>query len=268
MLNSRRGSSPVITSVVLTGIMLSILYISLFISDSIIEYHAQATEYENAKRLLIYTADAIEQIALGSGGAKYVRFNLRTTRLDFVRDYKDKIVVKVNDIEVLHDKPDALMVKGGSLLSSASLRVLYPEGVVDYTSELKRYVVMAGEPITLVYETFDKGAVTILTCKRVRISYLGIYSILVNGTLKRYSSFEISYINMTMGVTSGSSTISVVIRNIGLSLREYYINGSEVTITVYVNGEVSFQNVYSADNEVNGVLVLVKVANIEVSTLG
>ncbi|MCD6508867.1 MAG: hypothetical protein J7L11_00530 [Thermoprotei archaeon] len=261
-----RGVSQVLTTVILSSVMISILYISLFISDNVIEYHAQATEYENAKELLTYMADAMEQVALGTGGVKYVRFNLRTTRLEFLKDYCEEVLVKLNGSEVIRDSPDAIVIRGGDKLSAPSLRVLYPEGVVNDAGEIARYVVNAGEPITLVYETFDKRATTVLVCRRVRMNYLGIYELLVNGELRRYAVFELSYINLTIGTVGGSSTIPVVIRNTGTTVNETHLEGRHFTLEVFVGQERRFLHEYSYE-DVDGILVLIKIAHLEVDTL-
>jgi len=263
-----KGVSVTLTTVILTSILLTTLGIALFISTTVIEYHTQSTEYENAQNLITYLADAVEQVSLGSGGARYVRFSLRTTRLDFVRDYYGELEIKLNDNTIIRDNPDALIIRGGNLLTAPPFQVLYPEGITDPASELNKYIVEVGEPVTLVYQTYEQGPATILLCKRVRVGYLGVYNVLENNELKQYNAFEIVYINITIGRTGGVETIPVIARNRNVTLTTYYISDNSFTLSVYLNGQLVDQKTFSGISSAEGSMIIVRVAHTELSTLG
>ncbi|RLE64092.1 MAG: hypothetical protein DRJ38_06130 [Thermoprotei archaeon] len=265
----KKGLSVTVTTVILTGIMITILGIALFLSNTVVEYHTQATEYQNSKNLMTYLADAIEQVALGSGGARYVRFSLRTARLDFTRDILEgDLEVRINNNVALRENPDALVLRGGNLLTAPPLNVLYPEGVTNPAQELEKYIVEIGEPVTLVYEEFWEGPATILVCRRVRVNYLGVYNVLKNGNLRQYNVFEVVFINLTIGRTGGAGTIPVVVRSKNITLINYYLDENSFTLSVYVAGQLKDQKTLSGEQTAAGTIVVVRISHIEIGTLG
>ena len=265
----RKGLSVTVTTVILTGIMITILGIALFLSNTVVEYHTQATEYQNSKNLMTYLADALEQVALGTGGARYVRFSLRTARLDFVRDILEgDLEVKINNDVVFRESPDALVLRGGNLLTAPPLNVLYPEGVTDPEPELEKYIVETGEPVTLVYEEFWEGPATILVCRRVRVNYLGVYNILESGSLKQYNVFEVVFINLTIGRTGGAGIIPVVVRSKNITLINYYLDDNSFTLSVYVAGQLKDQKVFTGEQTAAGTVVVIRISHVEIGTLG
>ena len=265
----RKGLSVTVTTVILTGIMITILGIALFLSNTVVEYHTQATEYQNSKNLMTYLADALEQVALGTGGARYVRFSLRTARLDFVRDILEgDLEVKINNDVVFRESPDALVLRGGNLLTAPPLNVLYPEGVTDPEPELEKYIVETGEPVTLVYEEFWEGPATILVCRRVRVNYLGVYNILESGSLKQYNVFEVVFINLTIGRTGGAGIIPVVVRSKNVTLINYYLDDNSFTLSVYVAGQLKDQKVFTGEQTAAGTVVVIRISHVEIGTLG
>lgn len=264
-----KGFSVTLTTVILTGVLLTVLGVSLFISNTVIEYHIQATEYENAQNLITYLADAVEQVALGTGGARYVRFSLRRCRLDFIRNYfENDIIVKLDGQVIIQDNPDGLVLRGGNMLTAPPFNVLYPEGVTNPQEEFERYIVYAGEPLTLVYETYQEAPTTLLMCRRIRVNYLGIYSVLENSTLKHYNVFEIVYINLTIGRTGGVGTVPVIARNKGVNLTNYYLDANSFTLSYWIGSELKQQVTMQGDVSADGTMVVVRIANLEIGTVG
>lgn len=260
-----RGISPVLTTAILTGVLLTALGVAIWVSTSMIEYHTQATEYANAKNLLTYLADAVEQVALGTGGARYVRFSLRTSRLDFARSV-GRIEVRVGGKAVIEDSVDALALRGGDMLGYVPTAVLYPEKAAGSGDELSRFLVRPGEPLTLVWEEWDRGPKTTLVCRRVRVSYLGVYRILEAGELRTYNVFEVAYINLTIGRTYGSGAIPVVVRSLNSTVEELVLGSNSVQVSVLWNGEPVASETLAGDPGADGTIILIRVARVEVST--
>jgi len=249
----------------LTGVLLTTLGVAIWISTSVIEYHSQATEYANAKNLLTYLADAVEQVALGTGGARYVRFSLESCRLDFARGL-GRLEVYVGDEEVVDDVVDGVVLRGGELLGYVPTEVLYPEGTVEAGEELSRFLVRPGEPVTLVWEEWDRGPRTTLACRRVRISYLGVYRVLEGGELRSYNVFELSYVNLTIGRTHGSGTLPIVVRNLNSTVRELVLSANSFPISVDWSGGLVASEVLQGSPSADGSIILIRIARVEVST--
>ena len=92
----RRGISPVIATVILTSIMLTIVAVALYYSTSLIDLNRQTMEYEYAKEQLTYVATALDQIAFGTGGSRYVRFSLTSTGISVVNTSKVVVNAWIN----------------------------------------------------------------------------------------------------------------------------------------------------------------------------
>ena len=269
MLN-KRGLTITFTTVILIGVMTVAVGVAIFYSNSLIEFHSELTEFENAKNLLIYSADALEQVALGSGGSKYVRFNLRTARLNLLRNFYENISVFVNGIRVISDIPDAIEIIGGSLVSVGGFKLISPpiNNPNEINEEYNKIIVSAGDPLVIVYENQSNGARVVLLCKRVRVNYLGVYSLLKGGETYNYSTFELSYIMLIVNKTGGTGNLPIVFRNVNVTTNTYIFDSSSITINVMVNGNIVETRTLTGESDVDGSLVVVRVSYVYVNTIG
>ncbi len=263
----RRGVSQVVSTVILTGILLTLIGVAIFYSSSLIDANRQQMEYESSKQMLIYTATALEQVAFGTGGSRYVRFSLSSTGIEFYNNSFGELDVYVNGSLYLRDRETASIVVVGGPLVTTVFRLLRPEVVINQTAELNKIIVGPGEPMVVVYENFSRRAIAVLKPTRVRVNYLGVFQLLENGTLKRYNYFAISYINVTIGPVGGAGSVPVILRNIGITTREYKINGTSISVTATLHGHTETQN-FAGDPTADGSIVLVRVANVEITTRG
>ena len=165
---SRRGISPVVATVILTGILLTTISVAIYYSTSLIDMTRQMMEYEYAKEQLTYAATALEQVAFGACGARYVRFSLTSTGLNFQRR-PDVLEVEISSGGAqparLALRPARVEVCGGPLAMTVP-RLLYPES--GSLNELGRLVVGAEEPLALVHENFTGRACAFLEMYSVR----------------------------------------------------------------------------------------------------
>jgi len=269
MLN-KMGFTITITTVILIGVMTIAVSIAIFYSNSLIEFQSELTEFENAKNLLIYSADALEQVSLGSGGSKYVRFNLRTARLNLLRNFYKNISVFVNGIRVISDIPDAIEIIGGSLVSVGGFRLLSPSinNPTEINEEYNKIIVSAGDPLVIVYENQSNGARVVLLCKRVRVNYLGVYSLLKGGKTYNYSTFELSYIMLIINKTGGTGNLPIVFRNVNVTTNTYIFDSISIIINVIVGGNVVETRTLTGESNVNGSLVIVRISYVYVDTIG
>lgn len=263
----RRALSPVVSTVILTGILLTVIGVTIFYATSLINANRQQMEFEASKNLLTYTATALEQVALGTGGSRYVRFSLSTTGIDFIKNAFGELNVSANGAEILRDREtSAVIVKGGPLVTNV-FRMLRPEIEANPKAEVDKLIVGAGEPLVIVYENFSGGAVAVLRATRVRVNYLGVFDVLEAGTTKRYNYFAVSYINFTFGELGGSGNIPVVLRNKGVVTREYRFNSNVIHVEASLDG-VSEAKDFVGDTTAQGSVVIVRIAQVEVSTRG
>ncbi len=264
----RRAVSPVVATVILTSVMLTIVSVALFYSTSLIDLNRQAMEYEYAKEQLTYAATALEQVAFGAGGARYVRFSLVSTRLDVVPS-PDEIEVRASGATIFRGRLASLRVCGGPLVTTVP-RLLYPE-VGSLEAELGRLVVGAGEPMALVYENFSGGACAYLAA-RLRAFYNSQISVTEGGAPRCYNFFTLHLLNLTRGRLGGVGTVPVVLRNNGTKIVEYRFPGAS-SVTLAVTQGRRYQEVTLAGpsscggRPVDGSVLVVVVAQVTVSTV-
>ncbi|MEM4847339.1 MAG: hypothetical protein QW794_06250 [Thermosphaera sp.] len=284
---SRRAVSPVIATVVLTGILLTTISIALFFSTSLIDANRQMMEYEAAKDQLTYAATALEQIAFGASGSRYVRFSLTSVGINFLNGgYLDLRVCSLYG--ECFSPPGApfplraVAVKGGPLVTTVP-RLLYPE-TGELSATLNRLIVGPGEPLVVVYEDFNRGAYAYLLARRVRVIYNGAFNItetaagidcdgdgqLSNLPKCKFNFFTIQVVELEFGRLGGSGTVPVVFRNLGVDVYDYTLTGSNVRVIASIlnqAGEVLAQQSFETDAPpASGCVVVVKVARINVST--
>ncbi len=266
-LRKRRGVSQVVSTVILAGILLTLIGVAIFYATSLIDANRQQMEYESTKDMFIYTATALEQIALGAGGSRYIRFSLTSTGINFVKDEFGPLEVYVNGSKVIYDRETSSIIAVGGPLVTTVFRVLRPEITINPLYELNRIIVGPGEPMVVVYENFSGRAITYLKPTRVRVNYIGIFNLLENGTYKNYNYFVISYINLTIGPVGGSGHIPVIFRNRGIKTAEYKFDGTAINVTAVLGGH-SESKVFEGDPGADGTIVIVRIAEVEVSTRG
>lgn len=296
----RRAVSQVVSTVILTGILLTAITVAVYFSTSLIDANRQMMEYEAAKDQLTYAATVLEQVAYGTGGARYIRFSLTSTGVDF-EPLGQTLVVEVwpadahGDALGLGEPLEAsvslsrITVRGGALVTTVP-RLLYPEGR-GLEDEIGRLVVGAGEPLALVYEAFEMGARARLEVRRVRVIYNGVVNLTESSVNKdcdgdgsvgslprcRVNFFTVHMVQMTFGGLGGAGAIPVVLRNLGVNVTErqfVYSSHDAPNVKVYAEildgrGGVVARDEYSTSAPpAHGCVVIVKTSWVEVTTGG
>lgn len=256
--------SPVVATVILTSITLTVVAVAVYYSTSLIDANRQVMEYESAKELLTYAASALEQVALGTGGARYVRFSLTSTSLNFEQTPRAlEVTIGAGEQSSRVRVPlGRVSVCAGPLVTTVE-RVLYPEGAP--LDELGALIVGAGEPLVLVYESFDGRACAHLEARRVRVVYSGVTYVDEGGTRVPYNFFTMHLVHVTFGRLGGSGTVPLVFRNKGVTVHEYKLPTSSVRIAASLGGAQSALDVSGSPGARSSV-VIVKVSQVEVGT--
>lgn len=261
----REAISPVIAVTIMTGIMLTIVAVALYYSTSLIDLNRQMMEYQYAKDNLAYAATALEQVAFGTGGSRYIRFSLISTRINFEYSQYNLSITITNGTkayQVASFKPGRVVVCGGNLVTTAR-RLIVPESG-DFNTEVGKLIVTPGEPIVLVYEDFRGAACAYLETYRVRAFYNGAINVTEGGVTKRYNFYTVHVIRLKLGQLGGSGTIPVIFRNTNSTLLEYRFQGPNVTVTVSYGGNTGTLTL--AGPPADGSVVVVKIAEVTVST--
>ena len=264
-LTVKKAISTVIATTILTGVMLTIISVALFYSTSLIDMNRQTMEYEYAKEQLTYAATALEQVAFGTGGSRYVRFSLTSTRVSF-KTFAATLEVRAyggaGDYLVYSDTPRQLEVCGGPLVTTVP-RLLYPE-TGSLEMELEKLIAGGGDSLVVVYENFSRGACAFLV-PRLRAFFNGQINVTVGNSMKRYNYFVLHIVKLTYGRLGGSGTIPVVFRNVDLKVSEYLFENTDSITIVASLGETSYLKTLEGP-PADGSVLVVKVATIEIST--
>jgi len=228
----RKGSSVVLSAIVVAATTLTITVAALMFSDNILRVQLDASEYEQAKNMLITLADLVEDVSASPLSAHYVRFNVRTSTPRFVSGIHD-ISVKVSGqaSPVIVGKTGIIEVKGGSLVGTVSMNTLLGDDclIVDDVSK----------PLARVYEHQTDGAWITLDYSRVRVTSLGcFYYYDAGNNLSGYlNAVRIAFVNLTIGTTLGSGSLNIVVRSLTTELTTAIIQSNDVTLSVVLDGD-------------------------------
>ena len=224
-------------AVILTSVMATAMVVALYTAYNMVEAQVQAVDFNNAKNLVKYLAEAIEQLAAGSGGARYVRFPLVKGAPEYRAD-AGVLRVYVYDgsgwVEVLNDTYDVFMYRGGEL-AAAPEEVVRPELAPEVRDEL---VVGLSDPVVVVYTARMGGRpYVVLDAARVRAGYLGVYSVGRAFEEERYHVYMLEYIRLAVGNITGTESAVVVAENAGASVRQLTLQGVELRLMVERDGQ-------------------------------
>jgi len=233
----RKGLSEVVTSVILTGIMLSIALIAMGFANNMFAIQSVSTEFDQAKNIMTNLAEIIEHVSTKQGASGYVKFNSRSGGPWFERNvYNINVNLKAymigasipySESPIFSGTCNQLKYRGGSLAPAAG-----------------KYLIRGTEaPILLnnnasmgsVYVEQKDGAWIVIDYSRINVINLGTFNFSkgISATtglpiFELVNMLQITYINITPGTFSGSGNLYVVAncRNIETS---YYRIPSHIT---------------------------------------
>lgn len=230
-LRSKKGLSEVVTSVILTGIMLSIALIAMGFANNMFSIQSENTEFDQAKNIMANLAEIIEHVSTKQSSSGYVKFNSRTGGPSFIRDAHTFSVrveaysgtLPYDSIQLLATKSNLLKYRGGSLATAAG-----------------KYVIRGTEALILsnnnasmgcVYVEQNDGAWIVIDYTRVNVLNLGTFNFSkgISATTRLpifelVNMIQISYINMVPGTFSGSGSIYVVAKCRSIETSYYRIS--------------------------------------------
>ncbi len=248
-----------IETVIITSILLSSIIAVLFYAYNVVESNSQNIEFSNAKILMKYLADAIEQISLGSGGARYVRIPVRSGAPGYVRD-NTTLRIFVEGEMVFEDNPDIIIYRGGPLVSTV-FEVIRPELRPEIKNEL---IVDLNDPIVVAYTIQRGGALIVIDTLRVRAGCLGIYTVMTAGGARKYHVYELMYTVLNVYGFHGTDGITIIVENQGIESQMKIYDGKDtITIRVEMGGRVVEKTLSPCVNEsAYGSAVLIRIARL------
>ena len=75
---NQKAVSPIISTIIITSVLLTILVIASFVSTNILDLQIAGAEFEQAKTNMVLLDQVIQDVALRPGSSSYVQFNQRT----------------------------------------------------------------------------------------------------------------------------------------------------------------------------------------------
>lgn len=191
------------TTIIISGVLLTILVVASYASTVIIESQIASTEFEQAKSNMMMLDDVIQDVALRLGSGGYVQFNQRSGGIG-IYEKTETVTILAPDLTPIFSKP----VNLGSLTYRAN-RV--PTSELSLRGNNSLIVNMTQAMGYLRVET-GEGAEVSLDYDRTRIVSTGALEI--GGAT--YNFIEITLMELVRGITGGSDTVSVKVRNTGI----------------------------------------------------
>ncbi|MCX8189104.1 MAG: hypothetical protein N3F64_05285 [Nitrososphaeria archaeon] len=229
-IRKKKGLSEIVTSVILTGIMLSIALIAMGFANNMFAIQSESTEFDQAKNIMTNLAEIIEHVSTKQDSSGYVKFNSRTGGPSFVRNVKT-LTVSVQAISgtlpyysqnLFSVQCNQLKYRGGSLASVAGKYFIRGTEVPILSNN--------NASMGCVFVEQSKGAWIVIDYSRVNVLNLGTFNFSkgINATTKLpifelVNIIQVNYINLVPGTFSGSGNLYVVAKCKSLSTSYYRI---------------------------------------------
>lgn len=241
-IRKKKGLSEVVTSVILTGIMLSIALIAMGFANNMFAIQSESTEFDQAKNIMTNLAEIIEHVSTKQDSSGYVKFNSRTGGPSFVKNVKPLTVsVKVLEssytLNILTEQCNQIKYRGGSLATAAGKYLIRGTDVPILSNN--------NASMGCVYVEQSDGAWIVIDYSRINVLNLGSFNFSkgISATTRRpifelVNVIQVSYINLIPGTFSGSGSIYVVAKCKSLQTSYYRIpaplNAGPTTFPTYI----------------------------------
>jgi hypothetical protein len=224
----KRGVSNVITTIILTGILLTILVVATFVSTNILNAQMVSTEFEQAQSNMLLLDSTIQDVALRPGAGGYVQFNERQGGIG-IATTTDSVTISCTDGTTTQTIPSSPFTSLLQLLYTGSSQA---SAAVDPSTG---YNSLKGSPDPTVTLTQglgflrlaqDNGAKIKLDYNRVRIVSTGLID-------EQTNMVQITFIHLVKGVINAASgTVNVMVQNIQTTPTTLTFDGGSIEITV------------------------------------
>lgn len=224
-----RGVSNVISTIVLTGIMLTILLVASFVSLNILNAQLVSTEFEQAKSNMLLLDTTVQDVSLRPGAGGFVQFNEREGGIGLINQTADSLLINATDGQTTSSMSFnglfQFIYSGGSLASAA---VNSSSGYTSLRGDLSYAYVNMTQGLGFLRLEQDNGAKIKLDYDRVRIVSTGLIDSQTN-------LVQVNFIHLIKGATSGSGTVNVQVQNIQTNTATWQFPNGTVSFTVEHN---------------------------------
>jgi hypothetical protein len=225
-----RGVSNVISTIILTGIMLTILLVASFVSLNILNAQLVSTEFEQAKSNMLLLDTTVQDVSLRPGAGGYVQFNEREGGIGLTNQTADALLISATAGETTCSASFNGLIEfiysGGSLASAAVDSS--SSGYTSLRGDLSYAYVNMTKGLGFLRLEQDNGAKIKLDYDRVRIVSTGLIDSQTN-------LVQVTFIHLIKGITSGSGTVNVQVQNIQTNTTTWEFSSGTVLFTVEHN---------------------------------
>ena len=264
----RKAISVTVTTVILALTILIISSASAYLAVSIFEIQAQQTEFNQAKEVAVYLAQSIEDVAFKKGTSAYVRFNIRSSRPRFIENWAD-IIVKINGQPLINERLGAIMISGGSYVSTTTIEPLRGFSNTLPTDNWRdnSLIVANVAPLVWVYSEQKDGAKIWIDPARIKVSSLGVLNYISDEGGESVNAIEIKLIILKYGGAISGTTLNLKTLCRSVTIEQLTFPPGDITIDVTLN----LNGGYSGTKRINTLyktIVTVIVSKVEVYMLG
>jgi|YelNatPaOPRAMG01_1025707.scaffolds.fasta_scaffold38095_4 phage-related protein len=219
----RHGVSNVISTIILTGILFTILVVAMFVATNILNAQLVSTEFSQAQSNMQLLDSTIQDVSLRPGAGGYVQFNERQGGIG-LNTTTDSFSIQVqNEAPVTFSNLLEFVYSGGT---QASAPVDPSTGYTALQGTSGPQVGLT-EGLGWLRLAQDDGAKIKLDYNRVRIASTGLID--NQGT----NLVQVTFIHLIKGdIQASSGTVSVTVQNIKTLPTTWTVNSPTATITV------------------------------------
>jgi len=224
----KKAVSSVISTIILSGILLTILVVASFVSLNILSAQMTSTEFEQAQSNMLLLDSTIQDVSLRPGAGGYVQFNEREGGIGMTTT-TDSLLITAKDGQTTQSLGPFnnlihLVYNGGS---SASAAVNPSTGYTSLRGDPANAYVTLTQGLCALRLQQDNGAKIKLDYDRVRIVSTGLID--SQGT----NLVQITFIHLVKGVINAESgTVNVMVQNAQTNPTTWTFENAVVNVTV------------------------------------
>jgi hypothetical protein len=230
-INCKKAMSGVISTIILSGILLTILVVASFVSLNILGAQMTSTEFDQAKSNMLLLDSTIQDVSLRPGAGGYVQFNEREGGIG-ISTTTDSLTVTATDGQTTQSTPTytslvQLVYSGGT---SASAAVTSAAGYTSLRGDPATTYVTLTQGLGALRLQQDDGAKIKLDYNRVRIVSTGLID--SQGT----NLVQITFIHLLKGEINGASgSVNIMVQNSNTNPTTWTFENAAVDVTIHQN---------------------------------
>jgi len=252
----KKGISSIISTVIITAALLIILVIASFVATNILGLQMADSEFQQAQSNMLLLDSVIQDVSLRQGAGSYVQFNQITGGIGIAKDTTSTLTITGPSGHTYpsttepHNSLYSLVYTGGTSMSGASQDL---KGSNSLSITLQ-------QPIGYLRVETGNGLKIKLDYNRVRVVNMSQQWI---GSVP-YEFYEITFLQLTQGSTTGSGNVRVMAQNVGITNIPWTFTGTSGVITATLKSTDPPTTLLSMSSTKN-YAVLITIVTIQIS---